>query len=144
MDLYLGAKSLSYKWDFKKKLMTDGSTEKFKDRSVIIGFTIQYLLSSSEDHQHACRPSLNLQADGCKDNILHGELNKDLYISVGRVCRPRTRIQGLKLTRSLYGLKQVPKLWHAHFDQVVLSNGFVINDADKCVYHHFADVRVII
>ena len=39
-----------------------------------------------------------------------------------------------KLVKSLYGLKQVPKQWHAKFDQIMLANGFKINKCDKCVY----------
>jgi len=39
-----------------------------------------------------------------------------------------------KLVKSLYGLKQVPIQWH-EIDQVVLSHGFTINDADNCVYN---------
>ena len=37
-----------------------------------------------------------------------------------------------KLIKSLYVLKQAPKQWHAKFDQT--SNGFKINECDKCVY----------
>ena len=40
-----------------------------------------------------------------------------------------------KLIKSLYGLKQAPKQWHAKFDQTMLSNGFKINECDKCVYN---------
>ena len=36
--------------------------------------------------------------------------------------------------KSLYGLKQEPKQWHEKFDKTVLSNGFKINECDKCVY----------
>ena len=39
-----------------------------------------------------------------------------------------------RLIKSLYGLKQAPKQWHAQFDKVMLSNGFKINECDKCVY----------
>ena len=38
-----------------------------------------------------------------------------------------------RLIKSLYGLKQAPKQWHAKFDEVMLSNGFEINECDKCV-----------
>nr|GEV33502.1 zinc finger, CCHC-type [Tanacetum cinerariifolium] len=42
-----------------------------------------------------------------------------------------------KLKKSLYGLKQAPKQWHQKFDDVVLSNDFSLNQADKCVYSKF-------
>src|SRR3954462_15336585 len=40
-----------------------------------------------------------------------------------------------KLLKSFYGLKQAPKQWHEKFDITLLSAGFVINEADKCVYY---------
>lgn len=39
-----------------------------------------------------------------------------------------------KLIKYFYGLKQVPKQWHEKFDYVILSNGFVSNYYDKCLY----------
>ncbi|CAM8968681.1 unnamed protein product [Rhodiola kirilowii] len=39
-----------------------------------------------------------------------------------------------KLVKSLYGQKQAPKQWHEKFDKVMLSNGFKINECDKCIY----------
>nr|GEV76178.1 zinc finger, CCHC-type [Tanacetum cinerariifolium] len=42
-----------------------------------------------------------------------------------------------KLKKSLYGLKQAPKQWHQKFNDVVSSNGFSLNQADKCVYSKF-------
>ncbi|XP_026396723.1 uncharacterized protein LOC113291402 [Papaver somniferum] len=32
------------------------------------------------------------------------------------------------------GAKQAPMQWHEKFDKVALSYGFVVNDADKCIY----------
>ena len=46
----------------------------------------------------------------------------------GKVC---------KLLKSLYGLKQAPKQWHEKFDRTLRSNGFVVNEADKCVYYRY-------
>jgi hypothetical protein len=42
-----------------------------------------------------------------------------------------------KLLKSLYDLKQAPKQWHEKFDKTLTSVGFVVNEADKCVYYHF-------
>ena len=39
-----------------------------------------------------------------------------------------------KLVKSLYGLKQASKQRHEKFDKVMMSNGFKINECDKCVY----------
>ncbi|CAM8920548.1 unnamed protein product [Rhodiola kirilowii] len=42
-----------------------------------------------------------------------------------------------KLIKSLYGLKQAPKEWHHKFDEVILSSGLKLNQADKCIYSKF-------
>jgi hypothetical protein len=42
-----------------------------------------------------------------------------------------------KLLKSLYGLKQAPKQWHEKFDTTLTSAGFVVNEADKCVYYRY-------
>ncbi|GJY96948.1 zinc finger, CCHC-type containing protein [Tanacetum coccineum] len=42
-----------------------------------------------------------------------------------------------KLIKSLYGIKQAPKQWHQKFDEVILSNGYLLNQADKYVYSKF-------
>ena len=39
-----------------------------------------------------------------------------------------------KIVKSFCGLKQVPKQWHEKFDTVILSNGFVNNKSNKCLY----------
>jgi hypothetical protein len=40
-----------------------------------------------------------------------------------------------KLLKSLYGHKQAPKQWHEKFDNTLTSTGFIVNEADKCVYY---------
>ncbi|GJW77568.1 zinc finger, CCHC-type containing protein, partial [Tanacetum coccineum] len=73
-----------------------------------------------------------------KTAFLNGELDKEVYMNQpqgfimlgneNKVC---------KLIKSLNGLKQAPKQWHQKFDEVVLSNGYLLNQADKCVYSKF-------
>ena len=49
-----------------------------------------------------------------------------------------------KLVKSLYGLKQAPKQWHNKFDHVLVTNGYFINDADKCIYNKYEDNTCVI
>ena len=42
-----------------------------------------------------------------------------------------------KLLKSLYDLKQTPKQQHEKFDKTLTSAGFVVNEADKCVYYRY-------
>ena len=79
--------------------------------------------------------NLEIHQMDVKTAFLNGDLNEEIYmdqpegfISLGqekKVC---------KLVKSLYGLKQAPNQWHEKFDKVMISNGFTINECDKCVY----------
>lgn len=42
-----------------------------------------------------------------------------------------------KLDKFLYELKQAPKQWHETFDNLMISNGYKVNESDKCVYYKF-------
>ncbi|CAM8999921.1 unnamed protein product [Rhodiola kirilowii] len=54
---------------------------------------------------------------------------------------PGNETKVCKLIKSLYGLKQAPKQWHQKFDDVILSNGFKLTQADKCIYSKFDNSR---
>lgn len=53
----------------------------------------------------------------------------------GKVC---------KLLKSLYGLKQAPKQWHEKFDSTLISAGFSVNEADRCVYYRHGGGQSVI
>ena len=46
--------------------------------------------------------------------------------------------------KSLYGLKQAPKQWHNKFDNVLVTNGYSINHADKCIYNKYEDNTCVV
>jgi len=48
------------------------------------------------------------------------------------------------LIKSLYGLKQAPKQWHEKFDTTLISAGFSVNEADKCVYYRYGGGQGVI
>jgi hypothetical protein len=39
-----------------------------------------------------------------------------------------------KLKKSLYGLKQYPRMWYQRFDTYILGLGFTRSKADHCVF----------
>ena len=48
-----------------------------------------------------------------------------------------------KLKKSLYGLKQSPRLWYHKFHTIISSFGFVMNPANECIYHKFSGSKYI-
>ncbi|WVZ95552.1 hypothetical protein U9M48_041300 [Paspalum notatum var. saurae] len=73
-----------------------------------------------------------------KTTFLNGELDEEICMDQpeGFVAKGQ---EGLvcKLLKSLYGLKQAPKQWHEKFDKTLTTAGFVVNEADKCVYYRY-------
>jgi hypothetical protein len=80
-----------------------------------------------------------------KTVFLNGELEEEIYMDQpdefvvngqeGKVC---------KLLKSLYDLKQAPKQWHEKFDGTLTSSGFIVNEADKCVYYLYVEGEGVI
>ena len=68
-------------------------------------------------------------------SFLKRELEKEIYMDQPEGCMvPGDEKKVCRLVKSLYELKQAPKQWHRKFDYVLISNGFSINDANKCIY----------
>ncbi|GJR61422.1 zinc finger, CCHC-type containing protein [Tanacetum coccineum] len=148
------------KWIFKRKLKVDGTTKKFKARLFIQGFkqksridyfntyasvtrisTIRLLIAMPSIH------NLIIHQMDVKTTFLNGELEEEVYMNQAQgFIMPGNENKVCKLIKSLYGLKQAPKQWHQKFDEVILSNGYLLNQADKCVYDKFdeSSKRVII
>ena len=94
--------------------------------------TIRVLLSLAASH------GLLVHQMDVKTAFLNGELDEEIYMEqpAGFVANGQ---EGMvcKLLKSLYGLKQAPKQWHEKFDRTLTSAGFVVNEADKCVYYRY-------
>ncbi|GJZ85618.1 zinc finger, CCHC-type containing protein [Tanacetum coccineum] len=137
--------------DLQKKTEGSGTIEKFKERLVIQGFkqksgidyfdtyatvtrisTIRLLIAIASIH------NLIIHQMDVKTAFLNGELDEDVYMNQPQgFIMPGNENKVCKLIKSLYRLKQAPKQWHQKFDEVVLSNGYLLNQADKCVYRKF-------
>src|SRR3954466_11745899 len=92
--------------------------------------TIRVLLSMATSY------GLVIHQMDIKRTLLNGELEEEIYMDPpdGFVVKGEER-KVCKLMKSLYGLKQAHKQWHEKFDGTLTSAGFVINEADRCVYY---------
>uniref|UniRef100_A0A8I6XZH1 Reverse transcriptase Ty1/copia-type domain-containing protein n=1 Tax=Hordeum vulgare subsp. vulgare TaxID=112509 RepID=A0A8I6XZH1_HORVV len=71
-----------------------------------------------------------------KTAFLNGELDEEIYMEQPDGCIVYSHEGKLcKFLKSLYGLKQAPKQWHENFERTLTAAGFVVNEADKCVYY---------
>jgi len=158
VDLPLGSKPIGCKWIFKKKMKVDGTIDKFKARLVAKGFTQKEGIDYFDTYALVARITtirvlialastynLLIHQMDVKTAFLNGELEEEVYMKQpeGFVV-PGQEHKVCKLIKSLYGLKQAPKQWHNKFDEVVLANGFRINESDKCVYSKFDNGKGVI
>jgi hypothetical protein len=148
-----GCKPVGCKRVFKKKLRPDGTIEKYKAWLVAKGYTqegenffdtyslvarlttIQALLSLAASY------GLIVHQMDVKTAFRNGELDEKIYVDQpdgfvadgqeSKVC---------KFLKSLYGLKQAHQEWHEKFDRILTSAGFVIKEADRCVYYQHGGV----
>jgi hypothetical protein len=92
--------------------------------------TIHVLLSLVVSH------GLLVHQMDIKTSFFNGELEEEIYMTQpdGFVVKGQED-NVCKLQKSLYGLKQAPKQWYENFDITLISVGFSVNEADRCVYY---------
>ncbi|KAL0431969.1 UNVERIFIED_CONTAM: Retrovirus-related Pol polyprotein from transposon TNT 1-94 [Sesamum radiatum] len=148
VDLLPGSTPLGCKWVLKRKYKADGYIDKYKARLVAKGFKQKEGLDFFDTYSPVTRImsirvliaiaalyDFEIHQMDDKTAFLNGELDEETYMEQpeGFVI-PGQEKKVCRLVKSLYGLKQPPKQWHEKFDRTILSNGFKINECDKCVY----------
>ncbi|GJR27387.1 zinc finger, CCHC-type containing protein [Tanacetum coccineum] len=121
-DLPPGCKPLGCKWIFKRKLKVDGTIDTFKARLVIQGFKQKSGIDYFDTYAPVARINtirLLIAMTSIHNFIIHQMDVKTTFLN-GELDE-----------------EQAPKQWHQKFDEVVLSNGYLLNQADKCAYRKF-------
>ena len=126
----------------------DGTIDKYKARLVVKGYRQTEGVDYFDTYAPVSRKTsirliiafvalfnLEIHQMDVKTAFLNGDLEEEIYMEQPEgFLVPGKETKVCKLVKSLYGLKQAPKQWHEKFDRVMLSNGFHINQCDKCVY----------
>eukprot|EP00253_Pinus_taeda_P009355 PITA_09355 len=120
VDLSVGRKPIGSKWVFKKKTNAEGKVEKYKARLV-------------------AKEQMDV-----KTTFLHGDLEEEIYMKQpeGFAAKGKKELV-CKLKKSLYGLKQSPRMWYQKFDTFIRGLGFTKSKAYNCVYFKLIGDRVI-
>jgi hypothetical protein len=148
VEFPVGRKYVGSKWLFKKKFNAQGKVEKYKARLVEKGYSqvegidfgeifslfakltsIRFILSIVVSFD------LEVEQMDVKTTFLHGDLEEEIYMKQpeGFVVKGKKELV-CKLKKSLYGLKQSPRMWYQKFDTYILGLGFVRSKVDHCVY----------
>ena len=65
-----------------------------------------------------------LQQYDVKNAFLHGELEKEIYMSIPPRFSGSDGNKVYQLKKALYGLKQSPRAWFGRFAKVMIANGY--------------------
>jgi Reverse transcriptase (RNA-dependent DNA polymerase) len=154
-----GKKAVGCKWVFTMKQNPEGRVERYKARLVAKRYSQTYGIDYDETFAPVAKMStvrtlISLAANGdwklhqldVKNDFLHGDLLGEVYMkvplsfgmkqTVGKVCR---------LKKSLYGLKQSPRVWFDRFRKVMVGMGYRQTNADHTVFfrRHEAHITVL-
>ena len=125
-----GRKLVQWKWVYKTKIASDGTTTKYKDRLVAKGYSQVQGLDYHETFTLVTRMDSNrlvlevvaskrweVHHMDVKSSFFHGDLKEEIYMK-----QPKGYIEYpslvCKLRKSLYGLKQAPRAWYLLEEQV--------------------------
>jgi hypothetical protein len=136
------------KWVFKVKLHPDGTLEQYKARWVVRGFHQRPGIDFTETFSPVVKPAtirtvLALVAShhwpahqlDVSNAFLHGNIEEQVYCQQPTgFADPERPDDVCLLSRSLYGLRQAPRVWFNRFVTFVLSLGFVHSRADPSLF----------
>ena len=141
-------KPISCKWIVKTKRGSKGNTKGFTQHEGIDYNEIFSPVSSKDSFRIImtliAHFDLELHQMDVKTAFLNKKIDETIYMEKPKnfVIRD-SKSMVYKLKKSLYGLKQSPRLWYYKFHKIIHSFSFVINPYDECIYHKFSESKYI-
>ena len=144
----IGANIVTSKWVFKAKMHIDGTLDKLKARLVARGFSQVCGVDYSETFAPTAKfdtlrlflaivalEDLECHQIDVNNAFTESWLAEKIYMAPppGVNLQPG---QALLIKKSLYGLKQAARDWHAKCMKELLKLGFAQTKADPCLLHH--------
>jgi hypothetical protein len=143
------------KWVFRHKTRADGTLERYKARWVVRGFTQRPGIDFAETFSPVVKPAsirtiLAIAASrswpvhqlDVKNAFLHGILDEQVFS-----LQPAGFVDYVyKLSKSLDGLKQVPRAWFHRFTEVARSLGFqpTLSDVSLFSLRHGTEMAFLV
>src|ERR1700686_893045 len=143
-----GRKPIGSKWVFKKKKNAEGKVEKYKAWLVEKGYSQVPRIDFGDIFSPAAKVTsirsilsvaaafdFEVEQMDVKTSFLHGDLEEEIYMKQPEGFAVKGKKEPVcKLKKSLYGLKQSPRMWYKKFDTFIRGLGFTRSKEDHCVY----------
>ncbi|KAL4025796.1 hypothetical protein IC575_014202 [Cucumis melo] len=148
-----GVKPVGFKWVFVRKRNENNEVTRYKARLVAQGFsqrpgidyeetyssvvdaiTLRYLINLA-----VCE-NLDMHLMDVVTAYLYGSLENEIYMKIQGFKIPESynsnsrELCSIKLQRSLYGLKQLGRMWYNRLSEYLLKEGYQNNPICPCVF----------
>ncbi|KAJ3687146.1 hypothetical protein LUZ61_016310 [Rhynchospora tenuis] len=146
-NLPYGKKAIGCKWVYRIKYHSDGRIERYKARLVVLGnrqvegidfketfAPVAKMVTVRTFLAVAVARGWELHQMDVHNAFLHGDLHEEVYMRLppgfssqhpGKVCR---------LRKSLYGLRQAPRMWFSKLTTALQAYGFIQSYADYSLF----------
>jgi Reverse transcriptase (RNA-dependent DNA polymerase) len=143
---------------YKIKYHSNGKIERYKARLVAKGYTQTYGIDYQETFASVVKLNIvrillsiavnkkwNLHQMDVKNAFLQGTLEEEVYMSLppGHAQEGNTNLV-CKLRKSIYGLKQYPRIWYVKLSSYLLSYDFKISNTDHSLFFKICNGIIII
>ena len=147
-ELPRGRQAIKCKWVFRKKVLSDGSLERYKAWLVAKGCSQREGIDYDETFAPvmkfttfrmlmalAAEKDLELHQVDVKTAFLYGELDEEIYMEQPGVFRENGKEHLVcRLKKALYGLKQAPRCWYEKLEEFLHIIGFHKSDDDPWLF----------
>ena len=132
-----GRKAIGCRWVFVIKRKSDGSIDRYKARLVAKGFSQRPGYDFDETYAStvkwatlrailalAALEDLEIESIDISSAFLNGDIDAEVYMQQPEGFPQGSPHQVLRLVKSIYGLRQSPRLWHSKLNSVLVKLGF--------------------
>ena len=134
-----GTKPIDSKWVFKKKVNATRQVENYKDQLVVRGYSKIEGIKCDNILSHVSKITsirvvlylattvyLEIEQMDVKTTFLHGDLEDQIYMKnhEGFIVKLEKELI-CKINKSIYGLKESPKMWYLKFHMYIQQLKFV-------------------
>ncbi|UYV85057.1 K02A2.6-like, partial [Cordylochernes scorpioides] len=148
MDLPDNAKAIGCKWIFRIKRKGNGEIDRYRARLVAKGFSQRRGIDYKETFAPVVRydsvrvllalataMDMEIMQFDIKTAFLNGDLDEDIYMQIPEGIEVENKNLVCKLKKSLYRLKQSPRIWNEKFTYFLKQFQLTQSQADPCVFY---------